>query len=468
MCMNKKLIGFLLALLAGGGILFMPEIQHLSGAGQRCLAVFASVFLLYLFESVHVAVLSLLIAPILVLFQIADINTALKGFSSTSTYLIIGSFVMAAAMLKSNLGDRITYWVLVQVGTSTRRISFGILCVNLVMAFLIPSSTARTAMLLPICIKIIRLFQDKDVKSGRFGANLLMTLCCTNSTISAGILTSTVTNPMAVQYIEAATGQTVSFMKWLEWGFLPAFLMTIICWLLIQVFFSSNIDGNGHGREYFRARLAEMGPVSSRERNVFLVFAGTILLWVFGDKVGLDSTTVCLLSAGVLCLPMLDCLDWDGCQKSISLSVVFVCSGGISLGAAMSHTGAANWLAESIFSVLQLSQYSPEALISVLIIIVQFMHVVFVGTATMANVFFPILVGIAQVSNLDPALTVLPAAFMIGGYPILMFFNTTPNLLCCDTGELKARDFPLFGCVVSVVACVVYIACVYWYWPLLG
>lgn len=464
--MNKKLLGFFLAIAIAVIILSIPEIAHLSVTGQRCLAVFFAVFVLYLFESVHVAIISLFIVPLLVIFQIADINAALKGFASTSTYLIIGSFVMAEAMLQSRLGNRITYWVLAKAGTSTKRISFGIMCVNIVMAFLIPSSTARTAMLLPICLNIINLFRAEENKKSRFGANLLMTLCCTNSTISAGILTSTVTNPMAVQYIMATTGQTVSFMTWLEWGFPPALVMTLLAWWIIQKMFPAAIDAK-HGTGYFVQKKEEMGAVSKSEKKVFLVFLLAIILWIFGERFGVDSTTVCILSACILCFPGIGSLSWKDFQNSISLNVVFVCSGGISLGAAMSATGAANWLAESIFSFLDLGQYSAAVTISILLVIVQFMHAFFVGTATMANVFFPILVGIAQVSDINPLFTVLPAAFMIGGYPILMFFNTTPNILCCDAGELKARDFPLFGVFISILACAVYIICVYWYWPLI-
>ncbi len=464
--MNKKLLGFFLAIAVAAAILYMPQIDHLSEAGQRCLALFSAVFVLYLFESVHVAVVSLLIVPLLVIFGIADVNTALKGFSSTSTYLIIGSFAMAEAMLQSKLGNRITYWVLTKAGTSSKRISFGIMCVNIVMAFLIPSSTARTAMLLPICLKIVDVFRTEGGKGGRFGANLLMTLCCTNSTISAGILTSTVTNPMAVQYIAATTGQTVSFMTWLEWGFPPAFLMTILSWWLIQILFPCTLDVQ-HGKEYFQQKKDAMGKIGISEKKVLVLFVLTIILWIFGEHFALDSTSVCILSACLLCFPGIGSIRWKDFQNSISMNVVFVCSGGISLGAAMSATGAAGWLAESIFSLLHLGQYSAAATISILLIIVQFMHAVFVGTATMANVFFPILVGIAEVSHINPLLTVLPAAFMIGGYPILMFFNTTPNILCCDAGDLKARDFPLFGILVSFFACIVYILCVYWYWPLI-
>ena len=63
---------------------------------------------------------------------------------------------------------------------------------------------------------------------------------------------------------------------------------------------------------------------------------------------------------------------------------------------------------------------------------------------------------------------ILISAFMIGGYPILMFFNTTPNILCYDTGYLKAGDFIKIGLCVSVVVCAIYIACLELYWPAVG
>ena len=161
-------------------ILLMPPLQGLSSAGQRCLALFIGIFLLYLFEVVSAAVISLAIVPLLVIMNIASIKDALSGFSSTSTYLIVGSFILAAAMTKSELGDRITYYVLLYMGTSIKKITFGIMCVNILMAFAIPSSTARTAMMLPICLKIIEKFHGKS--KSKYGANIILTLCCTNST----------------------------------------------------------------------------------------------------------------------------------------------------------------------------------------------------------------------------------------------------------------------------------------------
>ncbi|EHI97726.1 anion transporter [Clostridium sp. DL-VIII] len=448
--------------------LLLPCPKGLSVEGQRCLAVFSAAFVLYLSEAIPASIVSLAVVPVLAIFNIVSIKDALSGFSSTSTYLIVGSFILAAAMLKSKLADRITYLIMLKIGTSARNITLGILMVNIVLAFMVPSSTARTAMLLPICINIINKFRGESREKTKFGANILLTLCCTNSTISSGILTSTISNPMAVQYISDASGRTVTFGEWFTWGFPPALIMTFVAWGIIQIMFKPEVKELKGGKSFIQGKMNELGKLNINEVKAIIVLGITIILWAFGDKVGVDSTTACLLGACALCIPKIGFLSWDDCKNSISLSVVFITSGGISLGAAMSSSGTAKWMAEGIFNSLHLGNYSAATMIIILIIVVQFMHVVFVGTATMANVFFPILIGIASVANINPILTIIPSAMMLGGYPIIMFFNTTPNILCYDTGEIGSDVFPKFGTILSILACAVYAICVLIYWPLIG
>lgn len=465
--MKKQTLGIGLAVLVFAALLCAPVPEGLSGEGMRCLALFAAVFILYLFEAIHAAIVSLMIVPLLVVCRVTDISTALSGFSSTSTYLIVGSFILAQAVIQSRLGSRITYGILLLVGTSARAITLGILLVNIVLAFMIPSSTARTAMMLPICLSIAREFTGTDQRT-RFGANLMMTLCVTNSTISAGILTATISNPMAADYIVSHGGRMVGFAGWMLWGMPPALLMTLVSWGLIQLLFRPERKELAGGRAFIRRQLDALGPVSRDERVSMLIFGVTVLLWMFGEHLGIDSAAACLLGACALCLPGVGVLTWNDCKDCISLSVVFICSGGISLGAAMSATGAASWIAERIFNLLHLNALPLAAVIVVLIVVVQFLHVLFVGTATMANVFFPILAGLAAVAGVSAEQFILPAAIMIGGYPVLMFFNTTPSILCYDTGQVTAGDFPRLGLLISAAACVVYAGCVLWYWPLTG
>lgn len=466
--MKKKLIGFVFAILSLIFILLDKSIVGMSGEGQRCLALFIMFFFLYSFEVMDAALISLSIIPLLVIFRVVDVGSALTGFSSSSTYLIVGAFIISAAMLKSRLGNRITYCILKLVGTKATNISLGIMLVSIIMSFLIPSSTARTAMLLPICLSIIEKYQGNKAEKTKFGANLMMTLCCTNSAASAGILTATITNPMAVQYIEKATGVSVSYKDWMMWGGPPALICMVIAWIIIQIIFRPEKKEMENGSSYVREELARMGRVSVDEIKVIIVLAAAMLLWFLGDLFNIDSCTVCLAAACLLCIPVIGVIKWEDCKKDISINVMFVVSGGISLGAAMYQTGTAKWLAETIFKAFSLDQLSVGIIILLIIVILQFMHAFFAGTATMANVFFPVVVGIASVANISVMALILISGFIIGGYPIIMFYSTTPNILCYETGHLAAGDFLKFGTILSIFVCIVYGLCIVYYWPLVG
>ncbi|MGN0436368.1 MAG: SLC13 family permease [Wujia sp.] len=465
---RKKIIGFILAVISFSSLFYSTGISDLSIEGRRCLAVFLLVFFLYAFEVFHAALISLAIVPLLVILRIVPIKEALSGFSSTSTYLIAGAFIITGAMIESRLGDRIAYSILLIVGNKTRNISFGIMCVCILLAFIIPSSTSRTAMMIPVCLKIIQLYQGDELNKTKFSANIMMTLCCTNSAIGSGILTATITNPMAVEYIHNATGLSVTYRQWLIWGGPAALICTLLGWVLIQFMFKPERTEINNGEEYVREELKKLGPIGIGEIKVIVILVMAVVLWFAGDLVGLDSCTVCILCACIICLPKIGYISWVKACKYISVNVLFLVSGGISLGAAMSSTGAATWLAERIFDLLGMEGLSSEIILIAILVVVQFMHAFFAGTATMANVFFPIVAGIATISGISPMIMIVMTAFIIGGYPVLMFFNTTPNILCYDTGHLSAENFMKFGTVFSIVVCIVYGLCVEFYWPLVG
>lgn len=53
---------------------------------------------------------------------------------------------------------------------------------------------------------------------------------------------------------------------------------------------------------------------------------------------------------------------------------------------------------------------------------------------------------------LNPLVLVLPAGMIVGGYPLLMFYNTLPNILVYGTGKLRVQDFPIVGTLACAVA----------------
>ena len=393
-------------------ILSMPTPAGLPSAGQKALALFAGIFILYLTEAIPLVAASLAVAPLAVLLGIAKIGTALAPFASSSVFLMLGAFILAAAMVKTRLAERITYVILHLLGSSSRRITVGIMAANIILAFLIPSSTARTAVLLPVCVSIIGLFEGKG--RTKFAANLLLTLAFTNATISAGILTATVPNPVTVEFIQKAGGAAISYVQWLKIGFPPAVLMTLLAWLIIQYLLPPEEKEIPGGDQYVAARLQAMGPTSGKEKYSLLIFVLVVVLWATGSLTKIDTTTACLAAAIPLFFPKIGVMNWSDANPHIGYNVLLLTGGGLSLGGILMSTGATKWLAATVFAAFGLHGMTVLALLLTVMFIVQFMHLFFAGTTVMATAFLPLVIALGMEAGLPPAVLALPAGMIIG------------------------------------------------------
>jgi di/tricarboxylate transporter len=118
--------------------------------------------------------------------------------------------------------------------------------------------------------------------------------------------------------------------------------------------------------------------------------------------------------------------------------------------------------------MLGLQGASTLVMLIVIMFIVQYMHVIFVGTTAMATALLPIILAMAEAAHVNPLVLGLPAGMIIGGYPLLMFYNTLPNIIVYGTGKLEVGDFPRVGIALSAIACVIYALCAATYWRWLG
>ena len=462
----RQRIGVPLALISFIFVLVLERPADLSLAGHKSLALFAAIFVLYLTEAIPLPITSILVVPAAVLLGVANTKVALSGFASSTVYLIMGAFILGAAMVKSRLAERVTYLIMKVVGDKGRNILLGVVLANIVLAFLVPSTVARTAILLPICLGILQVF--KTEARSNFAIALLLILAFTNSTISAGILTATTPNPVTIEFIQSASGHLISYTEWFLYGFPPALIMTIFTYWFVSFLYKPEVDRIPGGSEYIKSKLAILGPVKIDEKKSVIVFFIVVVLWVAGGWIKVDPTIACLVGVCLLFLPKIGFLTWDDANKQISWSVLMVTGGGISLGDILVGTGAAKWLAVTIFHGLGLSSFSLIMILVVIMIIVNYMHLFFVGTTPMATALIPIVIGMASVLNVNPVILALPVGMIIGGYPQLMFYNTMSNILVYGTGKVTVADFPKAGFVICTVACLVYALCAVTYWQMLG
>ncbi len=462
-----KAIGVPVAIAVAAAIWLSPTPETLSLQGHKALALFGGIFVIYLTEAIPLAIASLMVVPLAVLTGTAPLRTALDGFSASPVYLIVGAFILRNRHGEDPAGRTHHLChpgeVRQRADADHARRDAG----QHRLAFLVPSSTARTAILLPECLSILTIFGA--TARSPFAINLLLTLTMTNATIGAGVLTATVPNPVTVEFVAKTSGHAITYAEWLLYGFPPALVMTMFTWWVIQRVFPPEFTA-GHDQADARIlqNLAAMGSMSSAEWRALTVFVLVTCLWATQGLTGLDTTVVCLMGACLLFLPRFGVIDWSDANKGVSWQVLLIAGGGVSLGDILLKTGAANWLANSIFHALGLAGASALVVIVVVMFIVQFMHVMFVGTTAMATALLPIILAMATTAGVNPVALALPAGMIIGGYPLLMFYNTLPNILVYGTGRLRVEDFPRVGVIVCIAACLLYALCAATWWHWLG
>jgi di/tricarboxylate transporter len=101
-------------------------------------------------------------------------------------------------------------------------------------------------------------------------------------------------------------------------------------------------------------------------------------------------------------------------------------------------------------------------------LLVQYLHLPFMGTTKMTTMILPIVIGIAQVAQINVPVIAMPAGMIIGGYPLFLFYNTIPNILVYNTGELRFSDFPKVGFPLCTAAAIIYCITAVTYWKWLG
>jgi solute carrier family 13 (sodium-dependent dicarboxylate transporter), member 2/3/5 len=207
--------GLLLAAATLLAILLPPTPAGLSIAGHHMLAVFGFAIIVWITEALDYAVSAVVISalmavllgispnvanPNVVIGTVQGLTTAMSGFGNTALTLVAAALFLAAAMTVTSLDRRIALMILARVGTRTNRIVMGAIVVSTVLAFLVPSATARAAAVIPIMMGVILAF-GVDKKS-RLAGLLMITTVQTVSIWNVGIKTAAAQNMVAVGFLQ--------------------------------------------------------------------------------------------------------------------------------------------------------------------------------------------------------------------------------------------------------------------------
>ena len=476
--------GLLLGIAALAAIASLPTPEGLPVAGHRMLALLAFAVIVWMTEALDYAVSAVVIAALMavllgfspnvanpkVLYGTgAGLTTAFSGFANTALALVAAALFLSVAMTATGLDRRIALSILSRVGTETRHVVMGTILVGFVIAFLVPSTTARVACLVPITLGIIAAFGVS--KKSAFAGMLMITTVQTASIWNVGIKTAAAQNMVAIGFIERTLNITITWLEWLIAAAPFAVLMSVALYFVMTRMMPPEVKAVPGGREAIRKSLAELGPMKLSEKKLLALSLTLLAFWATeGVLHRLDTSTTTVTAVALMFLPGLGIMTWKEAQPKIPWGTVVLFGIGISLGTALLQTKGATWLADIVVTQFGLQNTTALFILAVLSMFLVVIHLGFASATALASAMIPIVIAVLQ-GVATPGINIVGMTMLLQfvvSFGFILVVNAPQNMVAYGTDTFEARDFVRTGLVLTVIALALVMALGATYWKWLG
>ncbi len=462
-----KVAKYLLCFGVPALLLMMPmdwiPIQNVALVDQRLIAIFMLAMLCWLFEpipvfatSILVIMLELLLVSDQALYWLREGHTeaqlgiligyrdVLGSFASPVIMLFLGGFFLAMAAKKYQLDQNLARVLLKPFGTKPKFVLLGLIMLTAVFSMFM-SNTATAAMMLAILMPVLDSLEENDL--GKIAFVLAIPFAANIGGIGTPI--GTPPNAIAMKYL---TGDMyISFGTWMAFAVPYVIVMLLITWLLLMWFFPTSSSR-------MVLRIKGRFQTSRPAMIVYVTTAVTILLWLFGDLVKLNSYVVAMIPVTVFCTTGIVSAEDI---KRLSWDVLWLVAGGIALGMALEKSG----LSQKFVASIPFEQFHPVLIISVAMTVILLMATFMSHTAT-ANLVLPITVALGtNLTTLGPyggEMMMILAVTFTCSLAMALPISTPPNAMAYATNLFSVRDMFRSGMLVAVIGCLgilVLVAC---------
>jgi len=417
-------------------MLSIPTPEGLSPTGMRTLALLVVVFIFFVTEPIPLPGVALFIAVSEVLLGLAKPGVVAQSFMSDSVFFIMGSLMIATALVKQNLDKRIALAIVSITGPRADRIILGLVVVSGLLASFIGEHTVA-AMMMPVGVALIKYTHADWRKIRNLSVAILLSIAYGAMIAGAGTPSGGARNAIMLAYWQEMFDLRISYFEWIKMAY-PMLLISapIIAFVLYRTF-KPEVTDLSPAVAALKEKVAKSGKMSQKEWLTIIIFLFTVLMWMtISDTIGLGITAL----IGVLLFLTTGIVKWEDLNNNVNWGTILIYGGAISLGIMMKRTGVAEWLSHSFLVWLEPTGIqSGLPLLAVMSFITILMAMVMSSGATV-GILGPITLNIASLSGTS----VIAAGFITVISSSFCFLTAVASPACniiYGSGYLKKSDF---------------------------
>ena len=432
-----------------------PVPEGLTVPAWRLFAIFASAI-----GSVVIGAFPILTASVFALAAAVLTGTlapadAYSGFANPTIVLIVVAFLVARAVVKSGLGERLGYRAISLFGRSTLGLSYSVFVVDGIISPAFPSNTARSGVLYPLVFSVAEAAGAKPDREDRrrLGRFLMFSGIASLSLSSALWLTAMAANPLGVE-IARSQGVEIGFGSWLIASSVPTLAaMVLLPWLLYKII-RPEVTATPDAPAEARRSLAALGPLTAQQKIVGVTFVGMVALWGASATFGIDTTAVAFLGLGVLLATSVLTLA-DIAKEGDTLATFIWFAALFTMSDQLNKMGFMEFLGNRL--VLRLGGL-PTWLAGVLLIAAYVaLHYLFVSQTAHMLALFGVFLGVGAKLGVPATVLAFQLLFATNYFAGITPQGSSANLLFAGSGYLSQGDLYRLGAISTAFCLLLYL-----------
>jgi anion transporter len=385
------------------------------------LLVFCSATILWVFSALDATLVALLAVLALAASGVIETKAVLSGLGDPFITFVIAGFMLGGAYKSTGLSDVLARWFVARAAR-VDALFYLVTLVLLLLSFVIPATSARAALMLPIYMVLAQSTTNSNVRKGLAVLfPTIIVLSCVTSYLGAAA------NLMTVEFIEQYFAQKISYSEWLVLG-LPFGLAScfISTWVILHVF----LNKQERTMPFQFVENGEKKPETAPGAMVKVVFWSLVLMigWATEAWHGINAGLLAFGGAMALCLPGTGVISFKTALKEVEWSLVIFMAATIELSQALISSG----LVAMFLSTFSSSQTSGTQLSVLLMILLMglFSHLIINSRTARAAVLLPVLV---------------PLGVQAGYAPVVIAFFSNAAMGYCLTLPICAKPVAMFS-----------------------
>lgn len=450
-------------------LLFVPD-NFIAPGSNKVLALASWMIAWWVTEAVAIPVTALLPLIIFPFTGVMKISEVAEPYANPIIFLFMGGFMIAMALEKHRLHERIALNLIRITGTSGNGIILGFMIATGFISMWI-SNTATTMMMLPIALSVVNLLlkdkhaslQELSRSERNFALGLMLMIGYASSLGGLGTIIGTPPNVVFKGLLEKFYDQKIAFGEWMLVGVPVSIILLLLTHLMItRVLFPNNLQNIEGSDQLITDKLNEMGKFKSQEKKVLTIFCLTSFFWIFQQAINtyllkseiLNDTNVAMTGGLLMFLVPADfrkkefLLEWKD-TKQMQWGILILFGGGLCLADGLERTGIiqhiGNWIADqSTFNVALLA-----VLIATGIILSELM-----SNVALVQIFVPVIFGIAKGLDVNPILLAMPVV-LSASIGFMFPIATPPNAIVFSSGYIRMKDMVKAGILLDVMSALI-------------